>query len=90
VQKYLPEAARAYEQRQRRREGSCRAKEQQLRDRAEAARQAEERRQLDARWQALSEEERRDIEQGVLGRDPGLAKHPAMLRLLCLRELARV
>jgi hypothetical protein len=89
VQKYLPEAARAYEQRQRRRESSCRAKEQQQRDREEVDRQSEERRQLEARWQALSEEEHRAIEQVVLRRDPALARHPAMLRLLCLRELAR-
>jgi hypothetical protein len=85
--KYLGEAVRAYEQRQRRAEQKETAKNREQQERQEASRQLEERRQREQRWQALSEEERQEIERDVLQKHPALKEHPAILRSLCLREL---
>lgn len=89
VQKYLAEAVRAHELRQRRSEHKTRAKVQQQREREESTRQAEERRRLEARWEALSDEQRQAIEQAVLAKRPGISSHPGIFRMLCLEQLAK-
>lgn len=89
VGKYLSDALRAWERRQRQQEATVRAKATGQAASAEAAQSAEERRRLEAEWQALSDERRAEIERAVLARHPELAKYRGILKMFCLTELEK-
>src|SRR5204863_2902373 len=87
VQQYLAEAVLAYEQRQRRAaEEEC-ARRQQQREREEASQLAEERRRNEARWQALTDDDRRVIEEAILREHPEHTQHAGIVKMLCLERL---
>jgi hypothetical protein len=90
VQKYLGDAVRAWEQQQRRDACQSRAQARQEEEREEAERRREEQHCLEARWEALPEPQRQAIAEGILQAHPEHRSRPGILRMLCLKELARL
>jgi Replication initiator protein A len=89
VAQYLPDALRAFSQRQQRAEQQEQERLRQQEQRDEMRRRVEEKRRLEARWQALPEGERQAIEQAIVQQYPEHQNRPAILRGLCLDYLAR-
>jgi hypothetical protein len=86
--KYAADAARACADRSRQGERAREAAVRREQEREEAARAAERRQRLEARWQALGEAERAELERQVLEGHPELRDRPGILKVLCLERLA--
>jgi hypothetical protein len=93
VQKYLPDALKAHAQEQGRKDRREEEQARRRRELEELAWQKAGQQQFQATWQpawqALPEEEREAIRQGVLARHPHLQGTRHLLEERCLRELAR-
>jgi hypothetical protein len=90
VQKYLGDAVRVWEQRERRGARQSQAQVRQQQDREEAERRRDEQHRLEARWEALPQPQRDAIAEGILQAHPEQRSRPGILRVLCLQELARL
>ena len=85
--KYLADAVTLATQAQRRQETKTQAQAFNQETKSQVANQEEDRQQREARWQALHETQRRDIEAGILRKHPHLGRYPAILRERCLSAM---
>ncbi|MCI0461910.1 MAG: replication initiator protein A [Gemmataceae bacterium] len=87
VHKYGADAACACEQKQRSGQQQQQAQARLKQEREQAQRDARQRCLCEARWEALGQAERAEIEQQVLTAHPELRERPAILRVLCLNQM---
>ena len=89
MEKYLPDALRSFESEQRRLETRQETRIEQQRLSEEQQQEQEQTRLRAEQWGKLPEVDQRAIEAEVLNRHPEHRNRPAILRVLCLDELAK-
>jgi hypothetical protein len=93
VQKYLPDAAKQYDQDQLRLEREQQEQARRQREREERERERMEQEQIATIWrpvwERLSEKEQDEIRQSIIGDNVFLRSVPRLVERMCLAELAR-